>query len=407
MSEQPPGGFEEVDDLELQALQRELDDAFATTRPRQGFDDELWLHIQQSRPAPNRLADALAGLWRGITVVPVVPAAAVATFLVVLIGVGLFAYSGLGSMHGASTGSNGASLSEPNSARLVGNFGRLPSPVFSLGQKSGGALSPTGAADYAGPAQLTWTGHLDLTITVAPVFRYQEPSTIIADQFASGLGAVLHGRPSGFLGEYTTSDYTLKVRGTVQSPPSSPAYFIFSNLKMPSVEAAGAGQADIATVFLAEHSLVPEWNYTVAVDDSGDPIKVVYQRQFTVPGNGPTYLVDGNGLRFGLEVDLSNNRPVLASGMLPVSMDSANYPIVSADQAIRSALSTSQPVPVTSTPAPAVQLTQAELVYVLVPAGDHSFFEPAFLFSGTFKVNGQTLTKRVLVAAVDPSQRTS
>jgi hypothetical protein len=53
-----------------------------------------------------------------------------------------------------------------------------------------------------------------------------------------------------------------------------------------------------------------------------------------------------------------------------------------------------------------VALTQAELVYVLVPAGDHSFYEPAFLFSGTFKLNGQTLTKRVLVPAVDPSQRT-
>jgi hypothetical protein len=204
---------------------------------------------------------------------------------------------------------------------------------------------------------------------------------------------------------YTTADYTLKIRGTLQVPPSSPAYFIFSNLSMPPVEAAGAGPADIASVFLAEHSLVPQWNYTVAVDDSGDPIKVVYQRQFDVPGNGPTFLVDGSGTRYGLEVDLSNNRPVLASGMLPVSMDIAGYPIVSADQAIRSALGTSQPVPVTSTPAPAVQLTQAELVYVLVPAGDHSFFEPAFLFSGTLKVNGQTLTKRVLVAAVDPSQR--
>jgi len=41
----------------------------------------------------------------------------------------------------------------------------------------------------------------------------------------------------------------------------------------------------------------------------------------------------------------------------------------------------------------------------LVPAGDHSFYEPAFFFSGEYQMNGQTLTKRVLVPAVDPSQR--
>ena len=59
-----------------------------------------------------------------------------------------------------------------------------------------------------------------------------------------------------------------------------------------------------------------------------------------------------------------------------------------------------------ATPALTVKLTQAELVYVLAPAGGHSFYEPAYLFSGTFQLNGATLVKRVLVPAVDPSQRT-
>ena len=36
-------------------------------------------------------------------------------------------------------------------------------------------------------------------------------------------------------------------------------------------------------------------------------------------------------------------------------------------------------------------------------AGDHSFYEPAFLFSGTFADHGTTYTKRVLVPAIDPS----
>ena len=54
---------------------------------------------------------------------------------------------------------------------------------------------------------------------------------------------------------------------------------------------------------------------------------------------------------------------------------------------------------------PVAKLDQAELVYVLVPAGDHSFYEPAILFSGSQKVNGQTVVTHVLVPAVDPSQR--
>ena len=400
---------EQDEDLELQALQRQLDDAFETTRPRRGFEDELWLRMQSSRPAQSRLRDAWAGFWQGIRAVPAVPAAAVAVAMVVVIGVVLVGYSGLLQPRSASTTAGGA-FQGPQSNQYAGDFGRLPTPVFAGGQKTGASAGPNltlpaATGEYLGPAQLTWTGHLDLTFTVAPVFRYHEPSTNTADQFASGLGAPLYERPQGFLGMYQTSDYTLKVRGTVQSPPSSPAYFIFSNLSMPAVEAAGAGPADLASVFLAEHSLVPQWDYTTAVDSSGDPVKVFYQREFNLQGGTSAYLVNMNGDRYGIEVDLSNNRPVLVSGMLPVSMDSANYQIISSDQAVRAALGGSQPVPVTGTPAPAVQLTQAELVYVLAPAGDHSFYEPAFMFSGTVKINGSTMTKRVLVPAVDPSQR--
>jgi hypothetical protein len=41
-------------------------------------------------------------------------------------------------------------------------------------------------------------------------------------------------------------------------------------------------------------------------------------------------------------------------------------------------------------------------VYTLVWAGDHSFYEPAFLFSGTFTYLGTSYVKRVLVPAVAP-----
>jgi hypothetical protein len=96
----------------------------------------------------------------------------------------------------------------------------------------------------------------------------------------------------------------------------------------------------------------------------------------------------------------------LATGQLPVSLDTATYPIITADEAVRSALASSPGVPA-SPAAPSVALTSAELVYTLVVAGDHSFYEPAILFSGSFTVEGKPYVKRVLVPAVDPSQRSS
>jgi hypothetical protein len=394
------------EELELQALERQLDDAFQTTRPRPDFEDELWLRVQSSRPAPRRLRDAMAAFWNGVREVPAVPATATALVLIVALGVGIFALNGLGRGGGGATSSGAERAAAPAAGQyFAGNFGKLPSPVFSSAPKStapGANSSVPQGTDYAGPVQLTWTGTFDFHLTTAPVFRYREPSSSDADQFASALGAVLRGRPSGFLGMYAAADYTLKVRGTVTSPPSSPAYFIFSGLNLPPIDAAG-GPQDLADVFLAQHSLQPQWQYTVGVDSTGDPVKVVYQRQFDVPGYGPAYLIDVNANRYGLEVDLSGNRPVLASGVLPTSLDIANYNVIGSADAIRTA--TGSGAPSSDAAAPVAKLDQAELVYVLVPAGDHSFYEPAFLFTGAVQAGGQSYTKHVLVPAVDPSQR--
>ncbi|HKC20101.1 MAG TPA: hypothetical protein VKE27_10765 [Candidatus Dormibacteraeota bacterium] len=393
------------EELELQAMERKLDDAFQTTRPRTGFEDELWQRIQSSRPAPRKFRDALAALWNGIREVPAVPATATALVLIVAVGVGVFTVGGFG-RGGASTTSSavGRDLAPNAGQYFAGNFGKLPSPVFNNAPRATPAqatAAPLGA-EYAGPVQPTWTGTFDLKITTAPVFRYLEPSATDADQFASALGAVLRDRPSGFLGSYSAADYTLKVRGTVTSPPSNPAYFIVSGSNLPASDAAGGPQAQ-ADVFLAQHSLAPQWPNAVTVDSSGDPVKVVYQRQFDVPNYGPANLVDPAANRYGIEVDLSSNRVVLASGMLPLSYDVAYYNLLGSSDAIRAATGTS---PASASPAvPVAKLDHAELVYVLVPAGDHSFYEPAFLFTGTLQSGGQSYTKHVLIAAVDPKQR--
>lgn len=401
---------QEDDELELQALQRRLDDAFQTTRPRAGFDDELWARVQSARPAQHRLRDALAASWRRLTETPALPAAATALVLIVAIGAGIIALNEFGPRGGgaSSAGTSEIRLAPISQQATADSFGRLPSPVFSGPVSISPAPVPvqggsaTSSNLYSGPVQYTWTGTFALNITTAPVFRYNEPTTAEADQFASELGAVLRERPSGFLGRYASADYTLEVRGTIRSPQSSPAYFIFSGLNLPAVDTAG-GPQDVADIFLAQHGLTPQWPYTASVDTTVDPVKVTYERQFAVAGYGDAYLLDFNGNRYGMEVDLQGNRPVLAGGMLPLSFDVANYNVLSADDAIRTVLG---PPDASRSQLPAVQLNHAELVYVLVPAGDHSFYEPAFLFTGTLHAGSQSYTRRVLISAVDPSQRT-
>lgn len=404
----------EPEDLELEALQRKLDDAFETTRPRPGFEDELWTRMQARRPAGTRLRDAWLGLIQGIREVPAVPMAAVAAVLVVVLGAGVLVYSGLGrGAGGASSTANYQgrdSGAQPASLGAPGTFGRLPSPVLAAGApdmpNSGASPSLTSPGSvYAGPVALTWTGKLALNITTAPVFRYQEPSTNSADEFATSLGAVLVSRPAGYLGSYQTAGFSVRVRGTVQSPAREPVYIVLPIAATGSIDAAG-GPVDIALVFLAERSLAPSWQYTADTVVSGDVTKVTLGRQFGVAGYGYAYLVDGMGQRYGVEVDLNGNRPISATGPLPLSTDSASYPIISADEAVRSALASS-PGAAGGASVPTAALTTAELVYSLVVAGDHSFYEPSILFSGTFKVGADTYVKRVLVPAVDPTQRSS
>jgi hypothetical protein len=404
------------EDLELQALQRQLDDAFETTRPRPGFEDELWTRIQAHRPASTRLRDAWVGLVQGIRQAPAVPMGALAVLLVVVLGVSVVALSGFhlaGGGGGSTAGLSSGSQYGPEAGRNgpPGAFGRLPAPALNPGlppKTADSSAQPTMASpglSYSGPVTLTWTGKLDLQVTSAPVFRYSEPSTNTADQFGASLGALLGSRPAGYLGSYETTDLSIRVRGTVQSPAGEPSFIILPIRALTPIDAAG-GPADVAVVFLAQHSLAPTWTYTSEATTSGDETRVVLLRQFPVNGFGYAYLVNGSGERYGLEVDLKGNTPTLATGQLPLSLDTAIYPIITADEAVRSALASS-PAVSASPAAPSVALTSAELVYSLVVAGDHSFYEPAILFSGSFTVDGKTYVKRILVPAVDPSQRSS
>ena len=392
----------EDEDLELQALQRQLDDAFQTTRPRPAFEDELWLRMQARRPISLRLRDAVAGLIGGLREAPAVPSAAVAILLIVVVGAGVVSLSGLYLGRGGSTTSLGVGGQDASGkyGPAAPEYGSLPVP--SLSRNADGATLAPGDVSYAGPVTLIWDGHLDLTATSLPVFRYSEPTAATADQFASSLGAAAGPKTvAGAIGSYTAGDrIDLVVYGSVAQPSREPTFVLY---EVKSASAPVGDPVREATAYLTAHSLIPSWPYQTVVQNAGATLKVKFLRSFDVPNQGLINLVDGAGDRYGIEVDLVAAQPrVLETGPLPLSLDSATYPIITVDQAIRSALATSA-TSTGSTPYPVVRLTKAELVYKLVWAGDHSFYEPAFLFSGTFVDKGVTKVKRVLVPAVGPS----
>jgi hypothetical protein len=400
------------EDLELQSLQRQLDDAFETTRPRAGFEDDLWSRMQARRPAWERMRDFFAGLLASVRRVPAAPAATVAIVLVLAIGIGIISLRGPGGGGAGSSATSRDSGTAPFAGLASGAFGRLPAPALQpvpnadtapkTAGPGGAAAGQSAVGLYFGPATLVWAGQSNIQATTAPVYRYAEPTTAGADQFATSLGASRSPGPAGQagLGSYSGTGFVLGVTGTAPSPLREPFFFLTPDQS--TLPAPGPTATDTANAFLAAHNLVPAWPYVVASAQSADVVRVLYLRQFAVQGVGQVYLVDGLGERHGLEVDLRGGQPLQASGPLPVTLDTADYPLISAGQAVKSALASSPAGPASIEPTPTVRLTSVELVYALAVGGDHSFYEPAFLFSGTFTYNGVTYVKRVLVPAVTP-----
>ena len=401
---------EQDDELELEALKRQLDDAYATTRPRAGFEDELWVRMQARRSFAQKLADAWNALWTGIREVPAVPAAAVAVILVAVIGAGLITLSG-GLPHGGGAANQETATSLDRSA---GPFGRIPVPSLavsaghsaSLPAQTGGSATAAGPEasnnDYApsatipnlyvGPARLSWSGALTVSSTTAPVYRYTEPGASQDLLFAQSLGASSQG--SGQTTKtFTGADFTVTMRGSTASP-TSPATFTL----IPSGGGQNGGDPVVtAAEFVSAHALAPTWTFTVAVDALISNIEVRYVRQFDGGSLGQAAYVDWSGDPSGIEFDMNSGRVDRVVGPIPVSLDSADYPIISADTAIRNALATSSSSP----NAPAVTLTRADMVYALaVVPGQGGYYEPCVLFSGTFQMNGTTYTKRILIPAV-------
>jgi hypothetical protein len=398
---------DDMDDLELAALQRQLDDAFETTRPRRGYEDELWLKVQARRPFWTKWRDALGGLTGALRELPVVPTATVAVVLIVAVGIGAIAVGGGLRLGG---GQSYSATAGPQAADL-GAQGRLPTPALHPGLVDVGVSPvsapfgpnafpvPAPAANvYYGPATLDWTGTFATSGVQAPVLTYTEPSPADADQFAAALGASTSKqvRPvSGFIGTYAGQDFVISVRGTVPQLPREP-YFLLT----PSTPLTG----DI----LARYSLSPSWPNLVdnIVSTPGNE-RVIYQRYYPLPDGTLPIFINWAGDPDGIEVDISGGKAVQAFGQLPLPLTATSYRLISNDAALREALASAPAGPAVISPTPVVHLDQAVLVYALAVAGGKGYFEPAYLFSGSFQYNGQTYVKRVLVPLVDPSLRSS
>lgn len=385
------------EDLELEALQRRLDDAFASTRPRRGFEDDLWQRMQSGRRFDSKLRHWMGSLGGGLRQMPAIPIAAGAALLVVIVGVAIAGPSValFGGNH-SSQATSGAAVG-PNTHDLFAG-GKVPTPALRPGGVDTGIPAPASAGQpegqasqaaanlYFGPANLTWAGTMPAPLPYAPVYVYAEPTG--QQRAAIAQGGALDG-------------VTLQTRGSVPQLPLEPTFVL---TELHAGVAPGTDPVAAAESFLQQHNAAPNWLSIPAVQQSGPITRVVFQRLFAMPDRNAVYLVDWNGDQYGTEVDISAGQRT-ARGPLPLTLQTINLPAISNDEAARLAISQSPASTQSITPIPTVKLDHVEVVYALAISGNHGFYEPAYLFSGTFSYNGQTYTKRVLVPLVPASLR--
>ena len=133
------------DEPELDALERRLDAAFASARPRPGFADELWTRLEARRPWWRRLSiPAGAAGW-----------AAAAAVAVLMVGFGI------SPVHPGG-GAAGQSGSAPQD-RAASAFSKLPRP----GGGAGMTAAPTANFAGADSAAALYTGRFNAVVTAS------------------------------------------------------------------------------------------------------------------------------------------------------------------------------------------------------------------------------------------------
>jgi len=136
---------------------------------------------------------------------------------------------------------------------------------------------------------------------------------------------------------------------------------------------------------------------------AGPQYAIDYQRLVQVSSNLMAGEVDGNGSPSGIQVTVDSSETVMrVSGVLRLAEQAATYPLRSAAAALDMALKASA-TPNPSAAVPAVAITKLTLVYTAVRAGADDYLEPAYLFTGSFTINGYPHEMRLLVPALADS----
>jgi hypothetical protein len=373
---------EEERDPGSEEFESRLNAAFATLRPRAGFDDELRARLRPKGGWRLRLREA----WQRFNEPRLVPAfGAIAALLIVALLAFFFVglHSGGRSMSPSSNSAGQMGAAAPRSAY----FGALPAPALDVAPATAAPGPPPSVIPYTGPANLHWTGTLPEVPTTAPVLRFQPPSGSAVASLGAAAGP----------GSFNADTSAPEPRYTIEAG-SRPA-----GGTAPSAELARSA----ADAFLSAKSLTPGWpNEVVVVREPSGAADVFYYRNFEVPGMGPAQEVDRYGNRTGIRVLVGPDNSVFhVDGPIPVVLATASYTLRQAQSMVSAALASA---PSAQQPAggvtPEVDLGQARLVYIATAAGGLGFYEPALLFTGTFLVQNQLYEKRVLVPAVDPSQ---
>jgi hypothetical protein len=324
-------------------LERRLEAMFASARPRPGFEDDLWRRIEARLPWHQRLGRRFQPALRF--------APALATLLVVALGVTWLAGSFRGGAGSAGSTTSAGAPAFGNQKTLAPAFGVLP-PLAPGGARAATApqASSAGADTSAGAG---FNGPLPTLPTQLPVYRYDEPTSADRARIDAGLQAQSGLAAIGV----TPSDPVLGVE---------PQY-VFN---APAPSGAQGGPVEIANSFLAAHHLTPNFAFQVRVVGSG--AQVSYGRVFDGP-SGSVRQVRPDGSVAGLTVDLTGGS-ISARGPLELPLTIAPYPLRSASEALAA-------VNVRRATGGAA-FDRAELVYVLVVSGSHGYYEPALLLTG-------------------------
>jgi hypothetical protein len=397
----------ELNDPELDELEGRLSRAFAGTRPRRGFEDELWARLERRGSAGRRWP------WRRLAPWPA--AGALAAVLVIGL-VAVLALPQLTAGHPASgspktqtdsgvqqpargqAGTAGAARPNQLPEAAAGSFGQLPSPTLAGDPGSPGTATSSGApVPYFGPARLTVTAQLPATPDTLSVYRYPQPTAADMDAFAARLGASRAG-VAGTPTVYRSADFRLDL---------APASALVEPRFTVSGIAGGATGSDaqaVAEQFLSAHGLTPSWPAGAHSADGSEGRTVLYQRQFPIAGASPAGEVDEFGAAAGLDVLVASGAVTRVRGPLPLSLESSAYRSRGSQQAARDAVTAPPGAGNGGSGVPQVVLNRAVLAYMAVGDGDHGYYLPVYLFSGTFSSGGVTMEKRVVVPALDASQ---